>query len=118
MKFGKIFALISCFSILSVVYSCKKPLDPCNTENPSTDFPWLQTHIDSIDRTPCKIEAHMFTYEGAQTIYVIGCNELNEASLLFDCSGTILCEFRTSAGINTCSDFDSASEYIGQIYPE
>lgn len=118
MKFGNPLLLLFFSLMLITVYSCKKTEEPCNTANPATDFAWLQMHLDTIDREPCNIEAHMFQYGGNQVIYVIGCSDLNESSLLFDCSGSVLCEFRVSAGINTCPDFDSNNEYLGQVYPE
>lgn len=118
MKFGKSLPLLLCSLILIAFYSCQKTEEPCNTNNPAVDFPWLQMHLDTIDREPCNIEAHIFRYGGNQVIYVIGCSDLDESSLVFDCSGSVICEFRVNAGINTCPDFDSTNEYVGQIYPD
>jgi len=110
--------LILFFLFLLLASSCRKEAKPCNTNAPERDFPWLEAHIDSIDRTPCIIEAHVFEYRGNHSIYVRGCSELDESSYLFDCSGTIMCEFNVFGGVNTCTDFDDKSDYIGQIYPD
>jgi len=117
MRVGKLIALSICFLIIIATYSCRKAEDPCSTNNPAQDFPWLQSHLDSIDREPCNIEVHIFKYDGEHTVYVIGCSDLGEPSLLFDCSGTQLCEFNEGVGVNTCPDFVSTNEYVGQVYP-
>jgi|GEM_PF-3964507 len=114
MNFGK---LLSCFLIVLAVSSCRKTKEPCNSKNPAEDFPWLVTHLDSIDVDPCNIEAHVFDYRGNHSVYVRGCSELDESSFLFDCSGTVMCEFNIFGNINTCTDFENASEYVGQVYP-
>jgi len=118
MKFGKQIALIFLIPlIITVAFSCRKSVDPCNTNNPAKDFPWLEMHLDSIEREPCNIEVHIFEYRGNHAVYAIGCSALDESSLLFDCTGSLLCEFNISLGVNTCPDFDGNNEYIGQVYP-
>jgi len=117
MKLGNLSLLLLSMLIFLVLSSCQKETKPCNTNDPVRDFDWLEAHIDSIDREPCIIEAHIFEYRGNQTIYVRGCSELDESSYLFDCSGALMCEFNAFGSVNTCPDFDDESEYGGQVYP-
>jgi PBP1b-binding outer membrane lipoprotein LpoB len=103
------------FIIISIVLltSCSETKElittTCNTNNPLEDLTWLYEIKTNFDKSASasKKQIIQYTYKN-ETVFMIDiCNGCSDnLTAVYNCEGTVICEFGGIAGVNTCPDFD------------
>ena len=117
MKLKRLF-LVFCVSLLTL-YSCEennKITSVCTIEDPLQNLEFLKEAKDTIDKVACagKSTITQYTYNSNTVFEVNICDQIADGqTLIYDCSGEIICTFGGIAGENTCPDFyDTATNKI------
>jgi len=101
-----------CFLILVVLVSCSDNSDKitaCTINNPLEELGWLKEIKTGFEQSVylSKKKIIHFTYQKKSVFLVDICNDCaDNLTTVYNCSGTIICEFGGIAGVNTCPDFD------------
>jgi hypothetical protein len=87
---------------------CDKVVIVCNTQNPLEDLDFLKDAKDNIDRIDCgdRSSIMQYTYKSETVFEVNICSQIADAeTLIYNCSGEVVCMFGGISGENTCPDF-------------
>ncbi|MFK8059172.1 MAG: hypothetical protein AB8B78_03680 [Polaribacter sp.] len=110
MKFKNTF-LILIFTIFSLFACDDKNMIPlvCDVENPLENLTFLKEAKNNIDRIDCggKSTITQYTYKNETVFEINICDQIADGqTLVYNCSGKIICVFGGIAGQNTCPDFE------------
>lgn len=106
MKTKIISIIIVCFLI-----SCssnQETISNCNVDNPLENLTWLKKIKENLEKsaTAWKSSITQYTYKNEAVFLVEPCKDCPDGmTSVYNCSGTIICEFGGIAGVNTCPDF-------------
>jgi hypothetical protein len=100
------------FLILILCISCSDNsaiIMVCNTNNPLEELVWLKEIKTGFEQSASvsKKKIIQYTYQNKSVFLIDICNDCaDNLTAVYNCNGTLICEFGGIAGINTCPDFD------------
>jgi hypothetical protein len=114
--------------LLMVVASCREDkkdavLEPgqnyCHTQNPLEDLNWLKELKDSFEISEKATGAQIigYEYQGNDVFLInscVGCAD--EMWQVYDCSGSVICQFGGIAGLDTCPGFFETATDSTMLY--
>jgi len=102
----------------AVLASCGEliPVDP--TTNPEStealcdDVTWLESTRAAMSKQELKWEIHTNIYKGVRVFELTDCisDRSDAMTVVYDCSGKLVCQFGGITGMNTCPDYPFDSE--------
>ncbi|WP_397444763.1 DUF6970 domain-containing protein [Polaribacter sp. R77954] len=101
--FLAVFFIVSCASNNPVLNQT------CKVDLPIEDLIWLKAIKENFEKSVSlvKKEIILYEYNNAHVFLIDDCNNCaDNLSRLYNCEGTIICEFGGIAGVNTCADFE------------
>ena len=81
----------------------------CDSENPLEDLAFLKEAKNTIDRVDCAGKSSIIQcFYNSETVFLINiCDQIADGqTLVYNCTGEIVCKFGGIAGENTCPDFN------------
>ncbi len=84
----------------------------CSSNNPLESLPWLKqitSDFKQVKAAPQQ-DIYQYTYNNNTVFLVNDCNNCSDKlSVVYNCSGDVICEFGGFAGANTCPDFEQTA---------
>ena len=105
--------------IISIVFSltimsCNKDRDfqkTCGTDNPLEDIEWLKDMKIRYENNQRSDKITQYIYNNRRVFLDEGCRFCPDALYYaYDCEQMVVCQFGGFAGLNTCSEFENATD--------
>lgn len=92
---------------------CEKVIIVCNTQKPLEDLTFLKDAKNTIDRIDCggRSFINQYTYK-SETVFEVNICDQNACgeTLVYNCSGEVVCKFGGTSEENTCPDFEKEAK--------
>jgi hypothetical protein len=107
----KTLKLIITSSIILFFFSCSKNnVSQCDSDNPLEDIGWLKEKklYLEINMGIAGWQIIRYKYKGEYVFWIDPCFQCADRVIsVYDCSGSVICEFGGNDGRNTCLDFET-----------